>query len=167
MLKLNMCLQLQARGCISKFTFLLDQRKPQKIIVKNYFIRRKLGERGFYPHGPASIFSLDPQPSPLGSATRNGETWSDTLNCFNSPGYDVFGSQGTTAEFKCNSIIVHLAFNCSLTRLQLPLLVRGFFGESRGETAGIEDCLRMLRQGSLDVKGSVCEALGNASHPPP
>ena len=131
MLKLNMCLQLQARACKSKFTFLLDQRKPQKIIVKNNFIRRKLGEGGFYTHGPATISSLDPPPPPLGSATRNGETWSDTLNCFNSPGYDVFGSQGTTAEFKCNSIIVHLAFNCSLTRLQLPLLVRGF-SASRG-----------------------------------
>ena len=82
MLKLNMCLQLQARGCISKFTLLLDQRKPQKIIVNNYFIRRKLGERGFYPHDPATISSLDPpppQPSPLGSATLE---WRDMIRYF-------------------------------------------------------------------------------------
>ena len=52
MLKLNMCLQLQARGCISKFTFLLDPRKPQKLIVKKLFYKKKIKGKGFLSSWP-------------------------------------------------------------------------------------------------------------------
>lgn len=49
-----------------------------------------------------------------------------------------------TAEFKCNSIILHFSFNCRLTRFQLLLLAEEISAISRTRRVGNEICLQLF-----------------------
>lgn len=49
-----------------------------------------------------------------------------------------------TAEFKCNSIILHFSFNCRLTRFQLLLLAEEISAISRTRQVGNEICLQLF-----------------------